>query len=236
MKNWVSNILTVQQYDMKLRALETKYLTIPQERANLREQYNAAKKKLEDMRAAAARAVQTVRQTENELAGLNENVRKLLTRSSLVKKNTEYQALLTDIENAKTQISDLETKLLEQMDEQTAAERAAADEEKQFTWTERQLKEEAAEFNQLVEDIKAEEIRHKAEKKGFVSRVELNVLNAYKTILTKDKGAPVVPITNGACGNCSMRVPPQTVNEAKKGMMVFCGNCSHILYVPDSEP
>ena len=121
MKNWVSNILTVQQYDMKLRALETKYLTIPQERANLREQYAAAKQKLEDMRAAAAQAAQAVRQTENEIAGLNDNIRKLLTQSSMVKKNAEYQAMMTDIENAKARISDLETKQLEQMDEQTAA-------------------------------------------------------------------------------------------------------------------
>lgn len=236
MKNWVARILTVQQYDMKLRDLETKYLTIPQERANLREQYAAAKQRLEEMRTAAAQAEQAVRQTENEIAGLNENIRKLLTQSAMVKKNAEYQAMMADIENTKTRISDLETKLIGQMDEQTAAAKAAADEEKAFAVTERQLKQEAAEFNQLVEEIKAEALRLKAEKKGFVSRVELSVLNVYKTILTKDKGAPVVPIVNGSCGHCSIKVTPQTATEAKKGQMVFCDNCSHILYDPDCQP
>ena len=236
MKNWVSNILTVQQYDLKLRSLETKYRTIPQERANLREQYDAAKAKLESVRAAAAKAAQAVKQTENEIAGLNDNIRKLLTQSAMVKKNAEYQAMMTDIENAKARISDLETKQLEQMDEQAAAAKAAAEEEKAFAATERQLKEEASEFKQLVEDIKAEAVRLKAEKKGFVPRVELTVLNAYKTILARDKGAPVVPIVNGSCGNCSMKVTPQLTNEAKKGQMVFCDNCSHILYDPDCEP
>ena len=75
MKNWTARILTVQQYDLKLRALEAKYQTIPQERANLRAQYAAAKQKLEEMRAAAAAAAQAVRQTENEIAGLNDNIR-----------------------------------------------------------------------------------------------------------------------------------------------------------------
>ena len=186
--------------------------------------------------AAAAQAAQAVRQTENDIAGLNDNIRKLLTQSVMVKKNAEYQAMMTDIENAKARISDLETLLIERMDAQTAAAKAADEEEKSFAVTERQLKEEAAEFKQLVEDIKADAVRLKEEKKGFIPRVELNVLNAYRTILTKDKGAPVVPITNGSCGYCSMKVTPQLVNEAKKGQMVFCDNCSHILYDPDCEP
>ncbi|MBQ9338149.1 MAG: hypothetical protein IJS14_12725 [Lentisphaeria bacterium] len=236
MKRWVANILTVQQYDMKLRALETKYRTIPQERANLRELYDAAKAKLENARTAAVQAAQAVRQTESEIAVLNENIRKLLTQSAMVKKNAEYQAMMTDIENAKARISDLETKQLEQMDEQAAAAKAAAEEEKSFAATESQLKAEAAEFKELVEHIKTEAIRLKAEKKQFMPRVELHVLNAYKTILAKDKGPPVVPIRNGSCGYCSMAVPPQEINEARKGQLVFCDNCAHILYDPDCEP
>lgn len=235
MKNWAARILTVQQYDLKLRELEAKYRAIPEERANLRAQYAAARQKLEEMRAAAAQAAQAVRQTENEIAALNENIRKLLTQSSMVKKNAEYQAMMTDIENAKARISDLETKQIEQMDEQAAAAKAAADEEKVFAATESQLKQEAAEYNQLVEDIKAEALRLKAEKKGFAGQVELNVLTAYKEILSRDKGVPVVPIVNGVCGNCSIRVTPHTCNEAKKGQLVFCDNCAHIVYDPDCE-
>ena len=102
MKNWVTNILTVQQYDMKLRDLETKYRTIPGERAKLREEYEAAKAQLAAARENAARVERAGKQTESEIAALNDKIRKSLTQSALVKKNAEYQALMTEIDNSKT--------------------------------------------------------------------------------------------------------------------------------------
>ena len=96
-------------------------------------------------------------------------------------------------------------------------------------------KEELAEFEQLVVQIKADALKLKAERKGFVTRVELNVLSVYQNILSKDKGKPVVPITNGSCGHCLLKVTPQVINEAKKGTMILCDNCSHILYDPDAQ-
>ncbi|MBO4649030.1 MAG: hypothetical protein J5806_12840 [Lentisphaeria bacterium] len=235
MKNWVSNILTVQQYDMKLRDLETKYRTIPGERAKLREEYEAAKAELAAVRENAARLERAGKQAESDIAALNEKIRKNLTQSALVKKNAEYQALMADIENSKRQISELETRVIELMDEQENARKAVAEQEKMFAATQAEIREQLADFEQLIERIKQDALKLKAEKKGFITRVELNVLNAYQNILTRDKGKPVVPIVNGSCDNCSLKVTPQAINEAKKGLLVFCDNCSHILYDPDCE-
>ena len=236
MKNWVTNILTVQKYDMKLRDLETKYRTIPGERAKLREEYEAAKAQLAAAREKVNRTDQAAKQNEAEIAALNEKIRKTLTQSAMVKKNAEYQAMMTDIETAKGQISELETRAIELIDEQENVRKELAGEEKAFAATERQIREELEEFKQLIEYIKVEAARLKNERKGFLPRVELNVLNIYQNILSKGKGKPVVPITNGSCGNCSLKVTPQLVNEARKGMLVLCDNCSHVLYDPDCEP
>lgn len=235
MKSWLSNILTLQQFDMKLRDLETKYLTIPGERRKLREEYEAAQAALAAAREAAAKTDQTLKQTEAEIASQNDTIRKLLTQSALVKKNDEYQTMMQNIETAKVRISELETRVIELLDEQEAARKAVADQEREFAATEKQIREELAEFEQLVESIKADAVQLKNEKKKFMPRVEMNVLNAYQNILTRGKGKPVVPIVNGTCGNCSLRVTPQLVNEAKKGNMIYCDNCSHILYYPEEE-
>lgn len=236
MKNWTANILTLQKYDMQLRDLETKYRTIPGERAKLREEYEAAKAQLAAARENAAKADQNVKQAEADIATLNDKIRKTLTQSAMVKKNAEYQAMMEDIAAAKAQISDLETKVIELLDELEAARKAAADQEKAFAAVDRQVREELAEFEQLIEFIKAEAVRLKTEKKAVVPRIELNVLEAYKNILTRDKGHPVVPIVNGSCGNCALKVTPQVINQAKKGILAFCDNCSHILYDPNCEP
>ena len=235
MKTWLSNILTLQEFDMKLRDLETKYLTIPGERRKLREEYEAAQAALAAAREKAAKTDQALKQTEAEIASQNDAVRKLLTQSALVKKNDEYQQMMQNIETAKGRVSELESRVIELLDEQEAARKAVADQEREFAVTDRQIREELAEFEQLVETIKADALKLKSEKKKFMPRVELNVLNAYQNILTRDKGKPVVPIVNGTCGNCSLRVTPQLVNEAKKGNLIYCDNCSHILYYPE-EP
>jgi len=233
MKTWLSNILALQQFDMKLRDLETKYRTIPGERRKLREEYEAAQASLAAARENAAKTDQSLKQTEAEIASQNDTIRKLLTQSALVKKNDEYQTMMQNIETAKGCISELESRVIELLDEQEAARKAVADQEREFAATDKQIREELAEFEQLVESIKADAVKLKSEKKKFMPRVELNVLNAYQNILTRDKGKPVVPIVNGTCGNCSLRVTPQLVNEAKKGNLIYCDNCSHILYFPE---
>ncbi|MBO7147821.1 MAG: hypothetical protein J6W81_08750 [Lentisphaeria bacterium] len=235
MKNWVSNILTVQQYDMKLRDLEIKYKTIPAEKAKLKEEFMAEQKKLLDAKEQLAQLELSNKKTEGEIAELNERIKKNLTQSALVKKNDEYQAMMNSIEDAKQKISDLETVILENMDKLEAARKHLADQERDYAAVVRQTKEELAEFEQLVVQIKADALKLKAERKGFVTRVELNVLSVYQNILSKDKGKPVVPITNGSCGHCLLKVTPQVINEAKKGTMILCDNCSHILYDPDAQ-
>ena len=42
MKKWTSDILTLQKFDMRLRDLEIKYRTIPQEKARMKEELEAA--------------------------------------------------------------------------------------------------------------------------------------------------------------------------------------------------
>ncbi len=235
MKKWVSDILTVQQYDMRMRDLETKYRSIPQERARLREELQAAADVVKAAREELLKQETAYKKLEAAIAGLNEKNRKTQTQSAMVKKNTEYQAMMADIEVIRGKISDLETEEIELIDRIDAAKKRLAETEREYVAAERQTKEELSDFDGLVEMIKEEVLKIKADKKNFLKVVELNVLNAYRNILEKDKGRPVVPITNGSCAHCLLKVTPQMCNQAKKGELVFCDNCSHILYDPNAQ-
>lgn len=235
MKAWVTRILTVQQCDMKLRSLEVKYKTIPGERAKLKEEYLSAKQKVTDADSELKRLELEMKQTEGETASLEEKEKKALTQSALVKKQAEYQALMDEIAHLKERGSDLETKMLELMDQQETARKKLQEEQRNFTLVERQVKQDLAEFEELIAHIKEEVVRIRAEKKNFSKTVEMKVMDAYTNILTRDSGEPVVPIVDGACRHCLIKVTPQCANEAKKGTMVFCDNCSHILYDPAAE-
>ena len=52
------------------------------------------------------------------------------------------------------------------------------------------------------------------------------------TILPK-KGLMVSPITDGICGNCFLKLTPQTMTHARRGAVTECDHCRHLVYLED---
>ena len=120
-------------------------------------------------------------------------------------------------------ISGLETREIGLYDELESAKKAVLNAEKDYSAAERAVKAELADFDTLVSEIKEEVLKLKADKKRFTTQIDLNVLEIYKRLLESDKkGRPVVPIINGSCSNCLLKITPQTMNEAKKGAVIQC--------------
>ena len=237
MRKWTSDILTLQKFDMRLRDLEIKYRTIPQEKARMREELEAAAAVVRQAKEQLQNVERSIRETQSAIAGMNDKIRKTRTQSTMVKKNAEYQAMLADIEATGTRISELETREIELYDEQENARKNLLDAEKDYSAAERAVKAELADFDTLVSEIKEEVLKLKHDKKRFTTQIDLNVLEIYKRILESDKkGKPVVPIVNGACSNCLLKITPQTLNAARKGAVIQCDNCSHIIYDTESQP
>ncbi len=237
MRKWTSDILTLQKFDMRLRDLEIKYRTIPQEKARMKEELETAAGVVRKAREQLQNIERSIRSVQSDIAQQNDKIRKTQTQSTMVKKNAEYQAMLADIEATRNRISELETREIELYDEQENAGKALTGAEKDYSAAERAVKAELADFDTLVSEIKEEVLKLKHDKKRFTTQIDLNVLEIYKRLLESDKkGKPVVPILNGACSNCLLKVTPQTMNAARKGAVVQCDNCSHIIYDPDSQP
>ena len=226
MRKWTSDILTLQKFDMRLRDLETKYRTIPQEKARMKEELEAAAAIVRTAKEQLQNVERAIRETQSAITQLNDKIRKTRTQSTMVKKNAEYQAMLADIEATGSRISELETREIELYDEQENAKKNLLNAEKDYSAAERAVKAELADFDTLVSEIKEEVLKLKHDKKRFTTQIDLNVLEIYKRILESDKkGKPVVPIVNGACSNCLLKITPQTMNAAKKGSVIQCDNC-----------
>ncbi len=67
----------------------------------------------------------------------------------------------------------------------------------------------------------------RAEKAAPVAK---DLLSIYNRLLTKADTVPFVPVTQGSCGNCHLKMTPQTVNRARKGELAFCDNCGYLVY------
>ncbi len=171
------------------------------------------------------------KELELEVESFNEKIAKYSNQQLETKKNEEYQALTNEINTCKDKISDLETGILECMEESEEA----ADAEKK-------AKADADEVKKMVEGQIADLESHgktlesrlndlDGEREKLASAIETKVLNSYERILKLRGDKVVVGIEHSVCGGCHMKLTAQVIVSAKgQQEVVNCPHCSRILF------
>ncbi|MBU1229793.1 MAG: hypothetical protein KKA55_07810 [Proteobacteria bacterium] len=63
------------------------------------------------------------------------------------------------------------------------------------------------------------------------------ILGRYEFIRSRIEHPVIVPVTEGICGGCHIRIPPQSFNELQKGKQILgCLNCQRIIYWVEHTP
>ena len=113
---WVQSLLELQANDLRIRDLEQRMKLLPSEMNELK----AKRDRLVASTAAAAEAAhkgeREIKSAESEIARLTDESRKLQQQSAMVKKNTEYQAMLNTVALNKNRIGKLEGDVIELLD------------------------------------------------------------------------------------------------------------------------
>ncbi len=228
-------LLKLQDADMRKKGMETRLTLLPKEMDSI----IARRDKLNAETAAAAEAVKkeelAIKNGEKEIERLTVQSQKLQQQSAMVKKNTEYQAMLMEIADNKTKIGEIEEELIVKFDN---LEKLKLDAEKIRKRNALELRSARAEFEELLEfskSVKSEIAKLNSARPALAAAVPEELLNTYMRLLKgKDGSAPVAKVENGCCGNCHMKVTMQTLNELSKGKLESCDNCQHLLYM-DAE-
>ncbi len=234
MKEWIENVLKVQEVDLRIRKLNVRREAIPREKETLQKDLAAGQEKLKSEKEKTQQIELDIKKVESDIAKLRGEIDKLLTQSSMVKKNTEYQAMMHEIENFKKKISDRETDEIMLLDKIEEAKAEYREDEKQFAEQQKSVAAEIKELDELDSELDEEIKRLTAERPELEKQVQANVLTLYRRLF-KSHGVPVVKIHEGTCGNCHLKLTPQTITEAKKGALAICDNCSRIVYLDDSS-
>ena len=230
---WIINLKNLQDKDLRIRTLNLKLGMIPKEKIDLKNQANANRAKVENAKNNVLNLELQLKKSENRIASHRETIQKLETQSNMVKKNTEYQAMLQQIADYKNKISEEENngiELLDQIDEAKKTYRQIAENVK---FENASLKSEFTDLEKLASDIKAELETLQSQRTALTAPVEDDILKRYEHLLKRSSGQPLTAVHDGICGNCHLRVTPQTLNTAAKGAVAFCDNCQHFIYTED---
>ena len=233
---WAEALLKLQTIDLRIRELETRLALLPKEMETLKGKRDAAVAEVATAANAAKKIELNRKSVESEIEKLNGENKKLQQQSSMVKKNTEYQAMLGTIALNNKKIGELESRELELMDEFEEAKKAYR---KLRQNNEAAVNAIRAEFDELVAfagDLKKEIAQLKTERPADVRGVDAETLARYNRLLNaKDGIAPLVKVENEICGSCHLRVTRQAMTNMQKGAVTSCENCMHFIYLDDAE-
>ena len=233
---WAEALLKLQRVDLKIRELEARLALLPKEMTELKNKRDAAVAEV-NAAASAAKKIELERKgVESEIEKLNAENKRLQQQSAMVKKNTEYQAMLGTIALNEKKVGDLESRELELMDRFEEARKAYR---KIRQDNEAAVNAIRAEFDELVAfagDLKKEIAQLKEERPADIRGVDGETLARYNRLLAgKDGIAPLVRVENEICGSCHLRVTRQALTNMQKGTVTSCENCMHFIYLEDVE-
>lgn len=235
MKKVVECILALQEVDLRIRNLNSRMEAIPVERAKIVKEFRGVCAILDHAKEQVLIIEQAQKKQAALTASLQSTHQSLLIQSTSIKRNTEYQNMMTEINRVKMKISDSETTELELMEKHDAARKAVAEQEKHYNAFGRQAKAEVIQLDKMKEEIatKIKKLEEVAEqRKKFVP---MTLYTDYARILSSNRGEPVGKIENNSCPNCGLGLPPQTLVNAKKGDLVKCDSCNYFLYDPNPQ-
>ncbi len=227
---WAENLLKLQELDLEIRNLKLRLIMIPKETVAVKDRIAAIEAEVKNARDARQTHERELKQNEAEAQGLADKITKLEQQSALVKKNSEYQAMLASIAMLKDSISTLETRALELMDMIDADGAAIREAEQSAKTVSAGLRDELEELQFLSADVQKRISELDSGRGGLRNMVDSELLSRYEMILKKNAGIPLVRVEADKCGHCHLRLTPQTLNYARSGAISYCDNCMHIIY------
>ena len=231
MKQWIENLLALQKVDMRIINLHLRLKMIPSEIKKLEDKKTKTEASLAEAKNSMQKTGLDIKQTESAIAEINKKIEQLQQQSSLIKKNTEYQAMLSQIDTQKEKISEHETQILILLDKDEENKEKFKEISKEFEAEKSAISEEIEELNELSKEIKTEIKQLMEDRVPLEAKIDSTVLPQYKRLLKTQK-APLAKVnSSGICSNCHLKITPQTMTETKKEAVVYCDNCSCLLYL-----
>jgi hypothetical protein len=176
------------------------------------------------------------REKERDVEAIAEKIEKLKGRTSQIKTNQEYQALLKEIEAAEGEKSAAEDEILELMElvdresiELQGAEARLEGEEARAAELKRELEAEVQEAEKGVEGLMEK-------RAALVGGIEGDLYRQYMDLLENKEGLAVVEAWAEVCQGCNMNIMPQLFVEIKKNEeIIHCPQCRRFLYWPGEK-
>lgn len=229
-------LLELQEIDEQLAELESSKVYLPDMIDNLERELSDCKAELAELEGNLVSLEREKKRLELEIEVNQEELAKSRERMREIKTNKEYDALTTQITHIKEKVSENEEALIQTMEQiDVAGEGQKEIGEKCGEMGKTHL----AHLGGLRKELDSIEDKIKSrqeERQNVASHVSRRVISIYDRVRRGKKGAAVVMMKKRSCGGCFKQIPPQRIQEIKRGDRIYtCDNCGRILVWSEEE-
>jgi predicted nucleic acid-binding Zn-ribbon protein len=230
----LSRLIDVQEIDKVIQEVTEGLARLPEE-------LMAGEAALEELKAAHAVQLQELedikaqrRDTEMEMAEMEEGIKNSRQRLMEIKSNIEYKAMLKEIAFKEDQRDQRETRILEFMDHLETQNRLIAEQLRQMEEQEAILVQQRQEVAVQVAELQQELAELEEKRKKVRKVVPAALLKRYEFIRQRRNSSAIAPVHEGVCLGCHMNILPQQFIDLQKGLEILqCPHCQRILYWAD---
>ena len=226
----IEKLRALQDLDLRLFALDREITDGPLAVASYLRSIAAVDAKIAalDERTKLLKAQAKLR--ENEAKTAEAKVEKLNHQAGEVKTNREFQALRSEIANAKLDVTKQEDEILKIMEAVEVQDKLTATAKEERAREQRKYDVERAKVDQAIDGLKASRAELAKHRPPLTVDIPLESLTIYDRV-AKARGAGVVPLEQDFCSGCMERLTKNDVYTIVNATrLVQCKSCGRILY------
>lgn len=230
MTDEIAALVELKDVDIKVVNLTKIINQVPEQIAELDRRVQLLREECTKKRAQLEEFKVKRRAKERGTEDFAEKIRKFEFQQFEVKTNKEYQALLHEIALQKEKRSHLEGEIIELMELEENSTKELKEFEVKISREETLAISEKSRLERQLEDARSEMKTVMDQREYLLRKLSAAIRSRYERVVGGKGGMAVAAVKNRACGACFTNLPPQTINEIRKGLKVIsCETCGRML-------
>jgi len=226
----LERLAALSRLDTQLQGIETALQRLPETETKAKSKLKDATSALEAYRERLKQIELARRSDEREAETLVDQERKFQSQTVQVKSNEELWALQREIKAVQARRSDVETRVLERMEEEETKKREASSFDRGVADAKAHLAQVEQTSASERSRLEAERAQIQGERDVLLAEVPRDWRARYERVRLSRGSPAVVSLVRNACGGCQSAQPPQRVQEVRLGeAVVVCEFCGRLI-------
>ncbi len=226
----LKTLARMQLLDDQIGKLKHLQQELPKQLNDLIDAVDQAQVQLLKTETLRSEVVKKIKSHELDIKQHNDQIKKYAGQLSEIKTNKEYKALNSEIAYLKTKISDIESVMLDMMDQEAAIKEQSDKDKAVLEEAEKRKREIEGELRKQIDALESQIEETRNTRNEMAMTLPVPVIKHYGSLIKHKNNQAIAYNNGGACSGCGMVLRQQIRIELQlRNKIVTCESCSRII-------